>query len=94
MATSRTLTEDHQVTRQNVRPFNRDCHGYAEIVRRQIVHWSILDSTTRMDIHRIIQNGARDFRHVVFGNRRDNPWFLFEIQRGGGQSTGRFQQVG
>ena len=76
VTTHRTLTEYHHVTRQNVCPFHSNGNRHALIASTQIVIWTKHDPFTTVNIHRVVNNGARAFGQMIFTNRRNNRRLL------------------
>ena len=69
VTTHRTLTKNHHVTGQNVCPFHGNGNRHALIASTQVVIWTKHDPFTTVNIHRVVNNGARAFGQMIFTNR-------------------------
>src|SRR5690606_22434745 len=76
MATDRALPEDHQAAGHDVRAFDRDRDRRALPAATDPVVRTEDHALATVHVHRVARDLAREFRRVVFRDRRRYRWLL------------------
>jgi hypothetical protein len=76
MRPKRALCEGDQGPRQNIGTFNRDAYWHHLVGRLQIVGRSIADTTTTVEIHRVVDGAAHPLGRLVFHDGGDDRRLL------------------
>ena len=94
MAAHGALAENHQIPGKNIRTLDRDPDRHAHVGVGKVVHFPHDQTAAAMDVHGILNDETRLFRHVVLGDGGHHRGFYVFVDGTGGHDAGRFQLIG
>ncbi len=92
MAADRALAEDHQAAGEDIRTLDRDRDRHRLIGTEQVVARTLLNPTTAVDVHGVVDDLTHPLGHVVLGHGRDHRRGAL-IHTAGGEDTCGFHLV-
>ena len=94
MATDRSLTEDDQAARQNVRAFHGDGDRNDLVAAAQIILWTEADTFAAMDIHRVVGDLAAHFGNVILEHCRGHRRLLATVDGASSHAARGIHRIG